>query len=750
MSNTEMQEYNAALPGSRDELNIAHMFVNIPESLKAKKQWCVWRLEPSKKRPGKFDKAPYQVRNINKHCANNRPNEWASYEDAVSCCIKFGFNGLMFAITDNDHIVFIDIDHAVGSNDNMSVFAENIIELFNDTYSEYSQSGKGFHILAKGSIPHGFKNDGCGLEMYSGGRFVCLTGNAISKCELSEMQDEIDSLFNQYDTHKEKRKRIERSLPTVRLEYSEQEVIDKAKQNVKYGSKFDDVFNGNWQPYFESQSDADLWMCGILAFWTNCDETAIDRIFRTSGLYRKKWDEVHGKHTYARMTIEKAVDGCSETVSEYAEKQNAEIELLNKDELLPPYRLAGMLKKGKNGVQQSRENIELVLKRDEKLAHKIAHNMLSNSIYARGKLPWDNLPSDRQWTDIHDDLLLSYFEKEYGLASGNKILSELNIIAYEHRYHPVIEVLESLPSWDGADYISQLLPKYLGAEDKRLNAEIMKLFMLGAVNRVFEPGCKFDYVPILVGKQGIGKSYFVSQLAIDPEWHVDNLPSIEGKDAMIMLQGKWIIELGELLAMNKAKEMESIKAFITSQKDTFREAYGHRASDKPRQCVFIGTTNQARFLSDMSGNRRFMPIAVGKNKPLASMWDNADEFHHDIEQAWSQATYIYKSEHPALILPHSLDTEMEVIREAYTDDDYRVGVIQEYLEQHSLKRICAREIWECALHLDNKMGKGDAHQIGEILNRIDGCDFVGKQRTDKYGSQNCWMYVLYENSEVVF
>lgn len=163
-------------------------------------------------------------------------------------------------------------------------------------------------------------------------------------------------------------------------------------------------------------------------------------------------------------------------------------------------------------------------------------------------------------------------------------------------------------TWDGEERIADIFHEYLGAESTSYAKEVSRIHFTACVKRIFENGCKYDNVIILVGKQGVGKSEFIKRIGGD--WYSDTLDNVQGKDAYEQLQGMWIMELGELAALNK-KESETIKHFIGKREDNFRSAYAKRTETHKRQCVFWGSTNTYEFLKDMTGNRRFFPIDVG-------------------------------------------------------------------------------------------------------------------------------------------
>lgn len=197
--------------------------------------------------------------------------------------------------------------------------------------------------------------------------------------------------------------------------------------------------------------------------------------------------------------------------------------------------------------------------------------------------------------------------KEFGVEFGDStIVQTLSAIADVNRYHPVRDYVRGL-KWDGMPRLETWLKDFAGAHgpDKYLRAVSVKV-LVAMVKRVFEPGCKFDHVLILEGAQGAGKSTLLSKLA--GKWFTDQPLVIGDKDAVLTMQSKWLIELGELASMNRS-EIEQMKAFVTQRTDRIRAPYGRKVEEHPRQSVFIGSTNQDEYLKDETGNRRFWPVA---------------------------------------------------------------------------------------------------------------------------------------------
>ena len=405
----------------------------------------------------------------------------------------------------------------------------------------------------------------------------------------------------------------------------------------------------------------------------------------------------------------------------------------------------------KGYIKKTIENTCEAIEYDEKLWGHIKYNELSYSPFVCGSLPWEHQNMYREWTNADDSNLKAYIEAKYGLGSMEKTMEALNIVVNRNKFNPVVDMLEDIYAhkWDKQNgHIRKLLPEYLGAEDSEYNFECMRLFMLGAISRAHYPGCKFDYMPVFVGKQGIGKSTFLRLLAMNNAWYNDNFNTIEGDKAPEKLRGMWMVELAELLATKKAKEVESIKAFLTSTVDTYRPPYGRRTEQRPRVCVFAGTTNNDHFLTDRTGNRRFLPIVTRKEFVKKSMFDNLEEVQKDFENAWGEAMDIFKKAngHPSLILPEDLQQLVEDKQSEYMEEDVRVGIIQEWLDKTEESRVCVAMIFEKALgYSERKPTKYESNEIhGIMTNQIKGWERLktsngGRSRCGEYGTQICYV-----------
>lgn len=410
-----------------------------------------------------------------------------------------------------------------------------------------------------------------------------------------------------------------------------------------------------------------------------------------------------------------------------------------------------LAKNGKGKVLQTTSNMIAAISNDKNLAGRFWYDSMAYTRMVTCPLPWDAREGERSIEDEDYIGLVSYLEYTYELTAKERIIDACQFVCKQNQRNPVVEWLDSL-EWDGQRRIGTLITATLGADDNAYNREVEKMFMLGAVSRAYEPGCKFDLIPVLVGPQGIGKSKYVSLLAHIPAWYSDNYNTIEGDAAIEKLRGLWIAEMAELLATKKAREVEAIKAFATSTKDTIRPKYARETVDRLRVCVFIGTTNNHDFLTDSTGNRRFLPVEC--NAKRCNPWMFGDKAEPYVEQMWAEAVHIYKTEHPVLVLSPEIEEMANLLQESHTEEQPVVSLAQgiadeKWKSKSSIayigrleERICIREVF---LSLPDDVRSGGLNKLvqKDIVTALDNSGkwvrLQGKQRTKEYGVVKCWI-----------
>ena len=327
----------------------------------------------------------------------------------------------------------------------------------------------------------------------------------------------------------------------------------------------------------------------------------------------------------------------------------------------------------KGAITMTIENVVTILQHDPKLAGALALNEMEHTVVARQSLPWRKISGVSQWVDADDAALRYYLERVYGISTKDKIFDAVNVVAGENAFHPVREYLNSC-TWDGVPRVETLLIDYLGAEDNAYTRAVTRKALVAAVARIYKPGCKFDYMLTIRGKQGLGKSAIIAKLG--GEWFSDTFSTMQGKEAYEQVMGVWIMEVGELAGMRKA-EAETIKLYISKQTDRFRPAYGRRMQEFPRQCIFIGTTNETQFLRDTTGNRRFWVVDT-PNEPALDMWD--DLTPETVRLVWAEAVELYRKGEK-LYLTRDLERMAREVQASYEEENPKAGIVADYLDR---------------------------------------------------------------------
>lgn len=295
-------------------------FQDIPEELKQLPNWLVWRfIDKGKEKPAKV---PFSVHGGT--AAVNDPATWGSFEEAAAIYEKGNCSGIGFVFT-NTPFVGIDIDGCINPEaGEITPEAADILKMAY-SYTEVSQSGRGFHIILKGKLPDGRRRNGS-FEMYGDGspRYFAITGNRWGDCaEISESQTAIEAVHKKYIDASGPKTSISTRGEVPPIALSDEQVLQLA-MNAKNGGTFLALYHGEWRGKYGSQSEADIAFCNMLAFWTGRDDEQMDRLFRQSGLMRRKWDEKHGLLTYGEITITKAREDCREVYSSSAPQQKGE------------------------------------------------------------------------------------------------------------------------------------------------------------------------------------------------------------------------------------------------------------------------------------------------------------------------------------------------------------------------------------------------------------------------------------------
>lgn len=322
-------------------------------------------------------------------------------------------------------------------------------------------------------------------------------------------------------------------------------------------------------------------------------------------------------------------------------------------------------------------NFGLIIRNDPGLKGRVRRDLFRGRDAVTADLPWRKAgDGDPWWNNSDDNGLIDYVSRRYALTGKQALLDAQDLAASQSCFHPVRDWLRTL-EWDGTPRLDALLHDYLGAADSPVVRAMTRKHFCAAVARVMRPGVKYDYVLTLIGPEGIGKSSLIRAMGMG-RWYDDSFTTIEGKEGMEQLRGKWLVELGELTNYKKSTS-EAYKAFISKQEDSYRPAYGRKTEVYPRQCVFFATTNERAFLKGDTGNRRFWTVECGLETPARDVWRDLPQ---EAGQVWAEARARWEAGEQ-LWLPRDLETEARRLQEGHNEvaDDERRGMIEEFIRK---------------------------------------------------------------------
>lgn len=367
---------------------------------------------------------------------------------------------------------------------------------------------------------------------------------------------------------------------------------------------------------------------------------------------------------------------------------------------------------------------------------RFSESIRFNVLLGRAEVLDDDGAAWIPWTDTNDAALRWHFQSTDGLTNKENLTDAFRLFCVQHQVNPLTDLIDSL-EWDGTPRISCFLHKVLKTVDNAYTREVSRLIFAGGIHRAYNPGCKFDDMPVLIGeKQGEGKTTVVRWLAMEDDFFRE-VTDMSGREGIETLSGAWICEVGELLAMTRVKEAEAVKSYITRQEDTYRAPYDRHPQTKPRRCIFIGTTNNAQFLSDKTGNRRFYPVRC--HCTGYDLFSRSNEIKAYIRQCWAEARSLYLENKLPPYADQDLLPEIREEQEKAMEDDYRIGMIRSYMDRKLAgDTVCVIELWYEALHQDakSKPARKDSIEIMQIASRVPGWERAEKPiRTTDYGLQ---------------
>lgn len=599
------------------------------EELKKLPLWVNWKYQ---NRDGRKTKVPINAKTGGNAMSNN-PETWCNYSIAEWNRSKNKCDGVgtMFGSLGNGYVLCgIDID---GHKDGNNPLAAKILELFQGTYIEKSPSGTGYHILF--AIEEGDfeelddrfykKNPHNELECYVAGktnRYFTYTGDVVDGSPISLMDFQFNEFLSVYmfkanfQSEPEKKPVSKSTVPPAPAPA----VLDIAAMlDIARGSKSGAAFSGLYDggdtsAYSGDDSAADLALCQMLAFYLQGDYNKIDIAFRSSALMREKWE----REDYRSATINKAINSCNKFYTPPHPKKNTYTEERGREgqKKLPPLDLDGFREWIKGRYELSFDAVR----------HETDFGKIENKGHEYFKaLNFPTYLEQELQRDFSTGINISAIERY------------LNVIVGENVKNPLLDSIKAV-KWDGVKRLQQVFD-ILHIEDKLSKIFLYKWFLQAiAMLHNGDNGKKFapEFVLVLQGRQGTGKTRFFQHLCPQNYWGEGETVDPRDKDTLIRITSKWIVEIGEIGSTMK-KDVDILKAFLTRGTDDCRPPYGKKSMEYPRKTVFVATVNETEFLLDTTGNRRWAVIPLdpalridyaNQIKPFDTMQFWAEIYHY--------------------------------------------------------------------------------------------------------------------------
>ena len=697
-------------------------FDAIPESLAVLGQWLVWRFEskPGDKKPRKV---PYYVSGARRTGEQGSDADRACLVDLASArlAVERGngrWTGVGFAFLPGDGLIGVDLDGMLDEASGLMNERGAGIVAACGSYTEWSPSGRGVHIICAGESET-FKSNEVGVEVFAGRQFFTFTGrrypgtpagvNAMPEKTLARLRATVDSGKKRAADGKPAtapapelagRAKVESALAFVSPECGYDDWIDIGMAiHAELGEGAFDVFDA-WSAksakYPGSAQVAQHWRSFKAGGITGATifRLAMDAGWRPPKPVRAAGTSPSAKHSATTQPAQPAGGGSAGAVS-----------------LDAP--LAGwreQLVMGKDAPKDCRENVVYVLRDHPEWRGALGIDTFAKKIIARKPTPLGHQPGD-EWTPDDETTLGLWLTEQAGFSvrSLETISHGVRHVALVHQVHPVRDYFNSL-EWDGVQRVDSWVVKYMSCEDVPYSRMVGMFFLLNMVRRIFEPGCVMRSVPVFEGAQNKGKSRALWTLT-NP-WYSDTMMRIGDKDSYQALQGVMCYEVSEMDSFTRS-EASAVKAFISSTEDNFRAPYERAPTKHKRQTSFAATTNAAEYLKDWTGNTRFWPLAIGNRIDLDGLAEVRD-------QLWAETVVLYRAGERAYPTPEQERTIFKA------EQDKRVivhpwnDIVAEYCAGLT-GAVTTREVMRDALKIDlsriNPQG-GEAQRVGQILHGL--------------------------------
>lgn len=570
-----------------------------PAELLTRQQWLIWKFvqKPGQKKPSKMPYYASGAIRTGQQGSEEDRRQLVDYHSAVEAARLQNADGLGFAFLPGDGLIGIDIDGALGDDADQTrrSRALNIIDACS-SYTEFSPSRNGVHIIVKGHTET-FKSNELGIEVFCGRQFFTMSGNPYPGTVDGVEQITPETLEKLRRTVKQQATQAP-TKPIPQPPASERTKLESALVFIHPDCGYEDWIKVGMAIHAElGESGMAVW-----DWWSS----------RGSKYPGQRELETHWRSFKPGAITGGTIYGMAKDAGWRPPRpqlvqpapQPVAIQAPANDNQLEAFQIAeryGLEVNGKGDPYPTVANITRVLNSDPVLAKTIWFDEFLQRVVTAWRRS-----EPTEWADVDDVNLLIYLQESLRLPKLAKstVQDAITAIAHQDVRNEAKAYLEGL-SWDGVERLPMFFPDYFGADASDYTQRAGVNFWVSMAARVIRPGCKVDNMVVLEGAQGAGKS---SALAIiGGKWFTEAHRSPTDKDFFVELEGKMLVEIGEMDAFSRA-EVNKTKQVITCQTDRYRAPYDRRAADHPRRCIFAGTTNRDDWNKDETGARRFWPV----------------------------------------------------------------------------------------------------------------------------------------------